>query len=539
MTSTAPAPKPASVAVEGLHDGFLRSVARHAGRPALEINGEPWTYADLFQRAAAVAATLQRHTPSGGAPLAAVFASRSATTYAGILGALLAGRGYVPLNRQFPVARTRAVLRRADTRALVVDAGSLPQLDAILDGISEPLLIVLPDTDDVSGLVARWPEHTIRGRRDLEPSGAWTPAPVDGDAGAYLLFTSGSTGTPKGVLITHRNVRHFVRAMTARYGFTAEDRFSQLFDTTFDLSVLDMFLAWESGACVCCPDQKSLANPASFVRQQRLTVWCSVPSVAVLMKRFGGLKGPGFESLRWSLFCGEPLPVDVAAAWARAAAASTVDNLYGPTEVTVACSSYRWDANRAAAEARLGIVPIGEPFAGMSARVVDDAGGEVAPGDTGELWVSGPQVASGYWRDADATARAFVTVAGSAARFYRTGDLVRRPVDGGPLTFVGRVDHQIKVLGHRIELGEVESHLRESDGVAAAVAVGWPLTEAGAAGVVAFVTGADVDAAAVRARLAGKLPAYAVPHEIYVVPELPYTANGKIDRQALLRELSQ
>ena len=131
--------------------------------------------------------------------------------------------------------------------------------------------------------------------------------------------------------------------MVDRYGINAGDRFSQMFDTTFDLSVFDMFVAWSQGACVCCPSRKTLLNPDVFVREKDLTVWFSVPSLGMLMDRFGALKAGRYPSLRWSLFCGEQLPVDLATHWAAAAPESILENLYGPTELTVACSVYRWD----------------------------------------------------------------------------------------------------------------------------------------------------------------------------------------------------
>jgi non-ribosomal peptide synthetase component F len=311
-----------------------------------------------------------------------------------------------------------------------------------------------------------------------------------------------------------------------------------MFDTTFDLSVLDLFVAWQGGACVCCPGEKTLPNPDKYLRESRLTVWSSVPSVALLMKRFGILKPQRYDSLRWSLFCGEPLPMDVAAAWVGAASNSTLENLYGPTELTVACTAYRWDARRAVSESRLGIVPIGQPLAGMCALIVDGDLQEVPPGTIGELLMAGAQTTAGYWRDEAATARSYVKVPGMPDVYYRTGDRVRRPVGDEPITYVGRADHQIKVLGYRVELGEIESRLREEPAVEAAVAIGWPLTTAGAAGIVAFVSGSGaIDPTAIRESLAGSLPSYAVPHAIHVLPELPLNSNGKVDRRALQRAL--
>jgi amino acid adenylation domain-containing protein len=517
-----------------MYSGFLRSNRSVPQRPALELEGIAWTYSDLLWRAQRIAATIQRHT-SSEEPLAAVLAGRSLTRFAGILGTLLAGRGYVPLNPAFPGERNQRMLQTAGCRTLVVDGRAECHLSSLLNSANQRLLVVFPEHEEVSELAVRWPGHTIVGARDLEAATAWKENAPSPDDVAYLLFTSGSTGIPKGVGVTHRNVAQFVRSATDRYGISPEDRFSQMFDTTFDLSVFDLFVAWESGACVCCPSDASILNPDKFIRDGRLTVWLSVPSVALFMMRLGALKPGRYPSLRWSLFCGEALPVEAATAWQAAASQSTLENLYGPTEATVACTAYRWDPDRSASECLLGIVPIGYPMPSMRARIVGEALDEVAPGETGELLLSGPQVTPGYWRNTAATERAYVRLDG--ATFYRTGDRVRKPEVHEPIAFVGRVDGQIKVLGHRVELGEVEAKLREAAGVEAAAAVGWPLTPAGAGGIVAFVTGEHADPAAVRAALTSALPAYAVPRDVRVLAQLPLNANGKIDRAALLARL--
>ena len=522
-----------------LRSGFLRSSELFPDRPALEVEGAVLSYRELRDKAASLAATLRRNTFSGGPPLTAVFAHRSATAFAGVLASLFHSHGYVPLNRTFPPDRTRAMLRRSGCRALIVDSGSDEQLDQVLDGIKDRLLIILPDCSEVGALASRWGQHTFLGSQALAPASAWEPQPVSPGSIAYLLFTSGSTGVPKGVMVAVRNVLHFVDVMVARYGITEEDRFSQAFDMTFDLSAFDMFVAWERGACICCPSGKTLINPGRFIRDARLTVWFSVPSTGVLMKRLGALKPNRYPTLRWSLFCGEPLPVEVAQAWAEAAPQSILENLYGPTELTIACSLYRWDRQTSPKECLLGVVPIGEPYPGMKALVVDEMLMEVPPGADGELLMSGPQLALGYWKDQVKTAAAFVVPPGKDEVYYRTGDHVRRPAGDGPLVYLGRLDHQIKVLGHRVELGEVEAALRQEAGVDVAVALGWPITSAGAGGIVTFLTDKSVDPAAIRARLQAKLPSYEVPREIRFVPEMPLNANGKVDRKALLKILEE
>jgi amino acid adenylation domain-containing protein len=520
-----------------LSSGFLRSCDAFPERPALQIGGDTLSYAALRAKSAAIAATLQRKTPPGESPMTAVFAHRSPAAFTGILGALLAGRGYVPLNPTFPPGRTRSMLQSADCRTLVVDSKAESQLDVVLDGIYARHLIILPDRHDVAPLARRWPLHTVIGARELESPDAWGAPEQSPDDLAYLLFTSGSTGIPRGVGVTHRNITHFVEATVARYGISETDRFSQMFDHTVDLSVFDMFVAWERGACVCCPSAPVVLNPDKFIRDAKLTVWFSVPSVGMLMKRLGVLRPGRYPSLRWSLFCGEPLPTELAAAWTQAAPQSRLENLYGPTELTVACAMYRWDPATSPSECRLGIVPIGRPSPGMDALVVDETLREVPPGTAGELLMAGPQRTPGYWHDGEATLRAHVRPPERPSVFYRTGDRVVRPIGDGPMTYLGRLDHQIKVSGYRVELGEVEATLCDEPGVEAAVAVGWPTTATGAAGIVAFLTGSDIDATAIRSSLKSKLQAYAIPHTIRVVSELPYNQHGKVDRQALMSRL--
>ena len=355
-----------------LCSGFLQSVERFADHPALEVSGQRLTYAQLFQQAASLAATLSALDTANDPPLTAVFAYRSMTAFAGVLGALLRGHGYVPLNRTFPPDRTRTMLQRSGCKAVIVDAQSENQLTQVLEGIDHTLAIVLPERDDVRALASRWPNHQFIGGGQLAPSDPWRPVETSPNSIAYLLFTSGSTGVPKGVMVAHRNARSYVDFIANRFSITHEDRFSQTFDMTFDLSVADMFVAWERGACVCCPSEKTLINPGRFINDSRLTIWFSVPSTAVFMKRLGTLKPGLYPRLRASMFCGEALPAEVARAWSEATPHSIVENLYGPTELAIACMFYRWDPARSASEAENGIVPIGEPFPGMVALVADE-----------------------------------------------------------------------------------------------------------------------------------------------------------------------
>jgi non-ribosomal peptide synthetase component F len=300
-----------------------------------------------------------------------------------------------------------------------------------------------------------------------------------------------------------------------------------------------MFLAWERGACVSAPTAKQKLVPSAYVADAGLTIWFSVPSTGVLLQRLGKLKPDLYPGLRLALFCGEALPVDVMTAWSKAAPNAVLENIYGPTEVTIACTAYRWDPARSPGEAELGLVPIGEPYPGMQAIVADAELREVADGESGELLMSGPQVALGYWMDPAKTASAFVTPPDRDAVFYRTGDRVRRAQRGAPLVYLGRIDNQIKIQGYRVELEEVESALRDASGAGVAIAVGWPPSPSGADGIVAFLGADAADCDAIRNRLKQQLPPYMVPREIRLVREFPLNANGKVDRNALRRQLEE
>ena len=511
---------------------FLRLCEEFPNGGAIDIGGQHISYKDLGDRAKSLGATVRSALPAAEIPLTAVLGYRSQTAYAGVIGALMAGHGYVPLNPTFPIARTRIMLERSKCRSVIVDARSEPQLEKLLSGFRLPLVIICPDRNEVTELAQQLPNHQVIGAAELAEAAEWKPPNIDVNSIAYLLFTSGSTGQPKGVMVSHANVLHYVDYVTKRYGIENTDRLSQTFDLTFDLSAHDLFVTWARGACLCVPTQKQMIKPGAFINEARLTAWFSVPSTAIFMRRLGELKAGSYPRLRLSLFCGEALPVEVVRDWSSAAPNSVIENIYGPTELTIGCTSYQWDNRTSPAECEQGIVPIGEPFEGMEALIVDEDLREVAVGCEGELIMTGPQLSKGYWSDEEKTKRAFVSVKGREGVYYRTGDRVRRSAPGKPLTYLGRLDNQVKILGHRVELGEVEAVVRSLSGVDAVVALGWPKGSS-ADGIELFLEVDKFDTEPLMKELKTKLPAYMVPRKIRVLRRFPLNSNGKYDRRAL------
>ena len=523
----------------GLIGGFLRSAEQFCGRPALVVNHETFTY-DVLRTHVSRLAEVIRATEPVAYPLASVFAYRSLTAYAGVLGILAAGKGYVPLNPKFPVDRSRKMLVLSGCRVLIVGKEAFGQLPQLLEGVEAKLTVILPDVEDASGVAATYPQHRFVTAAELAAhSSANNSAPqVTPAATAYLLFTSGSTGQPKGVPISHSNVCAYVRYTCDRYEVSENDRFSQEFDQTFDLSVHDMFVCWERGACLYAVPERSVMAPVKFIRDNALTMWFSVPSVVGAVTRLRLLQPGNLPSLRYSLFCGEPLPAAYAQSWQESAANSIVENLYGPTEATIAISNYRWDPVRSTQESLNGIVPIGKVFAGQTVGVFDENRRAVGIGEPGELCLSGSQVTTGYWNNPEKTREQFVHMPDDdETLWYRTGDLVKRD-EHGSLLYLGRIDHQVKIRGHRVELQEIEEAVRKACGSNQVVSVPWPMRNGSGDGVVAFISGVEsIDHTRIVDYCSGQLPEYMVPKKIYLLQEMPLNVNGKIDRQKLVQIL--
>jgi non-ribosomal peptide synthetase component F len=299
-----------------LRSGFLRQAKDTPDRVALVVEGVSRTYAEIDDTARRWANALMNRLECRPERVG-VFGYRTEVAYTATLACLYAGAAFVPLNKTFPLERTAVMAHEAKLDALIVDSTSLSQLPEVLSALDPIPLVMVPHAATLEGELAQYNAITRKDLASIEPARCLPP--VMPDDLAYLLFTSGSTGKPKGVGVTHANILNLLDVMQCRLAITPEDRFSQTFAQTFDVSVFDLFMAWEHGASVYAMRQVDVLAPTRYINQNNLTVWFSVPSVITLMRRKNNLRPNSMPSLRYSLFAGEPLPRRSAESWLDAA----------------------------------------------------------------------------------------------------------------------------------------------------------------------------------------------------------------------------
>jgi len=493
-----------------IHDLLLDSARQNSGTAAVRTTTDEMRYGALADRAAGLAARLQE-IGVGPETRVGILLNRSPQLIAAILGVLMSGGAYVPIDAQAPADR----------------------ISYILDDAAAPVLITEQDLRD---RVAARPATRVLLAEDVLADRVTPPPPLRRDVRpenlAYVIYTSGSTGQPKGVMVTHSNLVHSTHARRLYFPHRVQS-FLLISSPAFDSSVAGMFWTLYDGGTLILPDVGSEQDPVhhrDLLARYGVSHFESVPSLYRVML---GLIQPGdLAELRSVVVAGEACGRDVFNLHQAVLGHAAFTNEYGPTEATVWCTAYTADGRSERAR-----VPIGGPIANTRVYVLDGHGYPVPDGAIGELHVAGAGVARGYLNQPGTTADAFVpdpfgkTPGG---RLYRTGDLVRR-LHGGELEFIGRADGQVNVRGFRVEPGEIEAALQQHPAVRRAVVC--PVRDRqGELALVAFVVADTVEtlaATALRTYLLGRLPAYMVPAVIALLDELPLTSHGKIDYAAL------
>ncbi|HEX2093968.1 MAG TPA: amino acid adenylation domain-containing protein, partial [Longimicrobiaceae bacterium] len=494
-----------------VHELFERQVERTPDAVAVVFEGERVSYAELNRRANRLAHHL-RMKGVGPDARVAVCVERSLEMVVALLGVLKAGGAYVPLDPEYPYERLTYMLRDSAPVALLTQGALVDRLD----GVEMPVL-------DLEGGAAAWarrPEH--------DPESGAGPQNL-----AYVIYTSGSTGRPKGVLVPHIGVVNRLVWMQNAYEMGADDRILQKTTFSFDVSVWEFFWPLMTGARLVMARPGGHQDPAylaEVIRREEVSTIHFVPSMLqVFLDHLDDAQARGCASLRRIVCSGEAMARALVDRTHRQLPSARLHNLYGPTEAAVDVTA--WECTREESEAA---VPIGRPIANTGIYLLDVRGEPVPVGVAGELYIGGVQVARGYLNRAELTAERFVPDPFGkepGGRLYRTGDLARW-LPEGVIEYLGRNDAQVKVRGFRIELGEIEARLAEHPGVRAAVVVARE-DAPGDRRLVAYYTGEELGAEALRSALGLRLPEYMVPAAYVRLEALPLTPNGKLDRRAL------
>jgi amino acid adenylation domain-containing protein/non-ribosomal peptide synthase protein (TIGR01720 family) len=510
-----------------LHQLFAARAAEAPDSPAVVWDGGRLTYGELAERAGRLA---DRLVALGIGPecLVALLLPRGPAWIIGLLAVLEAGGAYLPLDEATPAERLETILADARPRAVLTTEDRNALVSAAVAGMEDAPAVLFPPLPEDGGAMGEGGQggEVSADRRPFQS------VPLDPDHLAYVIYTSGSTGRPNGVLIRHRSVVDRIRAAQRLCGVGPGSRLLQLASHGFDASVLETWLALASGARLILPPDEARTGPALAEVIRREQVSCLVITPSAL----AALPDEDLPSLRHVAVGGDRCPAEVAGRWSCGSPDRTLLNIYGPTEVTIYATVHRCE------EGVRREPPIGRPVRGTRVAVLDPAGGLAPQGVTGELCIAGRGLARGYLGRPDLTAARFTPDpfgAEAGARLYHTGDLARFRA-GGTLEFLGRADRQVKIRGIRIELGEIEAALAAHPAVREAVVLARPTrTGVGALRLVAYVVpgdgaeGAAVDADALKAALRRRLPESMVPAAWVLLPALPLTAQGKIDRRAL------
>lgn len=493
----------------------------NATQSALRYPDQSITYTELMDWAQRLGVFLLSKGIQSG-DVVAIGSNKHFLTYALMIASIRLGIAYVNIDVAAPLARNLPIIEVSQAAFIFYDdpACSKPMHDLANAGKIQAIELI-PDI---------FPAVTPSDReRQLE-----LMQKVDGSTIAYVMFTSGSTGIPKGVAVTHQNVLHFIAWGNQYLQIKNHDNFANLSPLYFDNSVFDFYVGLFSGASLSPIPRELLTKPyelVAHVGKMECTVWFSVPSLLIYMVAMKAMEIKVLSTLRYIIFGGEGYPkAELKKLYDLFSQQATLVNVYGPTECTCICSAYPLSENDF--KQLNGLPPLGKLNPNFDYLILDEHDKEATEG---ELCLLGPNVAAGYFNELERSAKSFITLNDPKRfmkRMYRTGDLVQETE--GILHFIGRKDNQVKHMGYRIELEEIEHALAKFTQINQAAVV-YHRTHVAYGKLVGFVASSEeVDERALLVNLGELLPTYMIPSRIIVRKELPKNPNGKVDRQQLL-----
>jgi len=487
------------------------SLSEHRHRNACCIKETFYTYGELSEEVNKIRQYLREKVEADDRNIGLI-GNDDIQTYASILALWFEGKAYVPIRPAEAAGYKRSIIEQVGIRSVLDSKGQ-----------SELANYNWIDTSNLPKVSTVF--------NDFESDA--------GDDLAYILFTSGTTGKPKGVPLSRNNVNAFIEALTHYpIQINKEDRCLQMFEFTFDLSVVSYLAPFLAGACMyTVPEGKIKSNYVfELLEDHRLTIALLVPSVIhFLRKYFDEIHCP---DLRHSIFCGEALHESITKEWAKCVPNALISNVYGPAENTIYCTQYNYDRVNEN-KSHHDILCIGKAMVNNDIIVIDKENNILPPHQAGELCLSGAQLIEGYWRNEEKNKVAFFDLEheGQIKKFYHTGDLCYCD-DDGDFMYIGRVDFQVKIQGFRVELTAIEVHAKQIVKGKNLIAVAYIDPTNNVTVIAIAIEGKPIDTAPIDTYLQGQLPDYMIPSDYIFYPSFPLNVNGKIDRKQIAKDLA-
>jgi len=487
-----------------LFQKLKNSIFLNNERPAFFINGLYYSYLDFAKSVSKIKLAIDQTIPENE-KIIGVITNDDLETYASIIALWFSGKAYVPINVDNPMDRNENIILQAGVTT-IIDSSSISSFSFF---------------------------NLIKSSQLPESISELTLMSVSDDELVYILFTSGTTGIPKGVPISRLNLIAFVEAFDNMNLIVNEnDRCLQMFELTFDLSVFSFLIPLLNGACVFTIPKDKIKYSYIFelMEEQKLTVSLMVPSMLHYLRNY--FNEINLPLMKYSMFCGEALPLDIAKEWSNCLPNAAIYNLYGPTEDTIFCTQYAFNKNLIN-KTYHGVLSIGQVIKGTFSIIIDENNNPLSNGEIGQLCLGGSQITPGYWKNEEKNNESFfyINYEGEVHRFYKTGDLCICD-EQGDLLYLGRIDFQTKIQGFRVELSEIEFHAKIFLGKKNLVAIAFTdligNTEVGLA-----IESNEFNIDSLVDYLKFKLPVYMIPKSIIFSNGFPLNINGKVDRKEL------
>lgn len=523
-----------------LKEALLEAFNQYKNKIAIKTSNEDISYNELYKRSISIADFISKNKYKK----VAILGYRSVNVYAVILAAIFANQTYVPLNPRFPEKRTIEMILDSDVDAIIVCKECAAYLKKLLKEAKIDKELIIEDSDEFceqdfskesSYNITRL-SFTASNKTEIGES---SKINFDENKPIYVIYTSGTTGKAKGVIVSYFHFFSYIEKILNYYNYNEDDVFSQMSEITFDLSLQDLCSSILSGGILIPIPKEYLFCPAPIISKYKITVFHAVPYVISMLKKMEMLDPELMNSIRISIFVGEPLWYEQVRDWIKSCPNSVVYNTYGPTETTVIIMRYKvYDPNIMTIDSLKdleGVVPLGTTFPRAKAGIFNDYNVELAKNEIGQIYLAGDQVGLGYLNSKEKTNEAFLNL--DETLWYKTGDNGYVD-DNGNFIFKGRRDDQVKINGFRVDLLEIDEKLRlASKRRAMSIPLRNELNQI--TNLVAAVEGDEDNKIKddIVSTLKNYLPFYMQVHDIVFIKEFPVNYNGKLDRKALTQQV--